>query len=146
MGSGSNLVRPLWIGGWGSIRAGKRRRPTAGGSVRGSAAPGSPELVESDGPGSNRPGFGSDGIYATRVFYWGQKRGSAGVRAALGSGRSLGTRRSFCAALRRLEGGGAASPRWCGLCSGAGVAGLALGFEGGGAGRDETQGGAGHYL
>ena len=85
MGSGSNLVRPLWIGGWGSIRAGKRRRPTAGGSVRGSAAPGSPELVESDGPGSNRPGFGSDGIYATRVFYWGQNRGSAGVRAALGS-------------------------------------------------------------
>ena len=89
--------------------------------------------------------FNGGGAHRRRTVEEFPARGGLESKAA-GSGRSQGTRRSFCAALRRLEGGGAASPRWCGLCSGAGVAGLALGFEGGGAGRDETQGGAGRRL
>ena len=51
MASKSNRVRPNQIGrSWGFGRAG-RRRATAGDSVRGGAALGSPEIVESDAPG-----------------------------------------------------------------------------------------------
>ena len=89
--------------------------------------------------------FDGGGAHRRRIVEEFPARGGLEPKAA-GLGRSQGTRRSFCAALRRLEGGGAASPWWCGLCSGAGVAVLALGFEGGGAGRDETQGGAGRHL
>ena len=51
MASRSNRVRPKQIGrSWGFRRAG-RRRATAGDSVRGGVALGSPEIVESDAPG-----------------------------------------------------------------------------------------------
>ena len=73
MASKSNRVRPNQIGrSWGFGRAG-RRRATAGDSVRGGAALGSPEIVES---GARRDGDGGTGRRGTPEY---------GVRAARGA-------------------------------------------------------------
>ena len=102
MASKSNRVRPNQIGrSWGFGRAG-RRRATAGDSVRGGAALGSPEIVESDAPG----------VVSTRVWVGWPLRGTCSSPGRLdGHGEGLSV---------ELDGGGGSARRGLAgaVCSG----------------------------
>ena len=93
MASRSNRVRPKQIGrSWGFGRAG-RRRATAGDSVRGGVALGSPEIVESDAPG----------VVSTRVWVGWPLRGTCSSPGRLdGHGEGLSV---------ELDGGGGSARR-----------------------------------
>ena len=98
MASKSNRVRPNQIGrSWGFGRAG-RRRATAGDSVRGGAALGSPEIVESGAPVLGLAcGLAGEGLREARDPLVGSARHD-GDRTWLRDGGGGSTRRGLAGA------------------------------------------------